>query len=141
MQDLAVVNFGPEKYSVELREIPRATIRDDEVLLEVQAVGVCGSDLHMWTGQQSWPMKYPVVLGHEFCGVIREVGRGVTGWKEGDRVVSETAAVIDPNSPLTREGRYNLDPNRRGYGAVDRWRDAAVRAGAGANSASHAGRA
>jgi L-iditol 2-dehydrogenase len=118
MKDLAVVNFGPEKFSVELRVIPRATIRDDEVLLEVQAVGVCGSDLHMWTAQQSWPMKYPVVLGHEFCGVIREVGRSVTGWNEGDRVVSETAAVVDPNSPLTREGRYNLDPNRRGYGAV-----------------------
>jgi len=118
MQDLAVVNFGPEKYSVELREIPRATIGDEDVLLDVQAVGVCGSDLHMWTAQQSWPMKYPVVLGHEFCGVIREVGRSVTGWNEGDRVVSETAAVVDPNSPLTREGRYNLDPNRRGYGAV-----------------------
>jgi alcohol dehydrogenase/L-iditol 2-dehydrogenase len=118
MQDLAVVNFAPDKHSVELREIPRATIRDDEVLVEVQAVGVCGSDLHMWTGQQSWPMKYPVVLGHEFCGVIRELGRGVSGWKEGERVVSETAAVVDPNSPLTREGRYNLDPNRRGYGAV-----------------------
>lgn len=118
MHDLAVVNFAPERHSVELREIPRATIRDEEVLLEVQAVGVCGSDLHMWTGQQSWPMKYPVVLGHEFCGVIREVGRGVTGWSEGDRVVSETAAVVDANSPLTREGRYNLDPNRRGYGAV-----------------------
>lgn len=118
MQDLAVVNYGPEKYSVELREIPKATIRDDEVLLEVEAIGVCGSDLHMWTGQQSWPMRYPVVLGHEFCGVISQVGRGVAGWNEGDRVVSETAAVVDPNSPLTREGRYNLDPNRRGYGAV-----------------------
>lgn len=118
MQDLAVVNYGPEKYSVELREIPKATIREDEVLLEVAAIGVCGSDLHMWTGQQSWPMRYPVVLGHEFCGIISQVGRGVAGWSEGDRVVSETAAVIDPNSPLTREGRYNLDPNRRGYGAV-----------------------
>ena len=118
MQDLAVVNFAPEKFSVELREIPRATISDDQVLLEVQAVGVCGSDLHMWTAQQSWPMKYPVVLGHEFCGVIRQVGRDVTGWNEGDRVVSETAAVVDPDSPLTREGLYNLDPNRRGYGAV-----------------------
>lgn len=118
MQDLAIVNFAPEKFSVELREIPRATINDDEVLLEVQAVGVCGSDLHMWTAQQSWPMKYPVVLGHEFCGIIREVGRNVKGWNEGDRVVSETAAVVDANSPLTRAGRYNLDPNRRGYGAV-----------------------
>jgi alcohol dehydrogenase/L-iditol 2-dehydrogenase len=118
MQDLAVVNFAPTKHSVELREIPRADIGHDEVLLEVQAVGVCGSDLHMWTGQQSWPMKYPVVLGHEFCGVIREVGRDVTGWQEGMRVVSETAAVIDPNSPLSRQGLYNLDPNRRGYGAT-----------------------
>jgi alcohol dehydrogenase/L-iditol 2-dehydrogenase len=118
MRDVAVVNYGPEKHSVELREIPRASIGDDEVLLEVRAVGVCGSDLHMWTGQQSWPMKYPVVLGHEFCGVISEIGGGVTGWKVGDRVISETAAVIDQSSPLTREGRYNLDPNRRGYGAV-----------------------
>ena len=134
MQDLAVVNFGPEKYSVELREIPRATIGDDEVLLEVQAVGVCGSDLHMWTAQQSWPMKYPVVLGHEFCGVIREVGRGVTGWKEGDRVVSETAAVIDPNSPLYARGTVqprSESPRLRGD---DRRRDAALRAGAAADS-------
>jgi alcohol dehydrogenase/L-iditol 2-dehydrogenase len=115
---LAVVNFAPQKHSVELREIPRATIAEDEVLLEVGAVGVCGSDLHMWTGQQSWPMKYPVVLGHEFCGVIREVGPRVTGWNEGDRVVSETAAVVDPQSPLTRQGLYNLDPGRRGYGAT-----------------------
>lgn len=118
MQDIAVVNYGPEKFSVELREIPRATIRDDQVLLEVQAVGVCGSDLHMWTAQQSWPMHYPIVLGHEFCGVVREVGRGVTGWQEGERVVSETAAIIDPNNPLTREGRYNLDPTRLGYGSM-----------------------
>jgi L-iditol 2-dehydrogenase len=118
MHDVAVVNFAPEKHSVELREIPRATIADDEVLLEVQAVGVCGSDLHMWTAQQSWTVRYPVVLGHEFCGVIVEVGRGVEGWAVGDRVVSETAAVVDPTSPYTRQGLYNLDPNRRGYGAM-----------------------
>jgi L-iditol 2-dehydrogenase len=118
MKDLAVVNFGPKEHSVELREIPRATICDDEVLLEVQAIGVCGSDLHMWTGQQSWSVKYPIVLGHEFCGVIREFGGRVAGWKEGDRVVSETAAVIDPNNPLSREGRYNLDPTRLGFGAM-----------------------
>lgn len=118
MQDQAVVNYAPEQHSVELREMPRATIAADQVLLDVQAVGVCGSDLHMWTGQQSWTVNYPVVLGHEFCGTICEVGSQVTGWHEGDRVVSETAAVVDPNSPLTREGRYNLDPGRRGFGAL-----------------------
>ena len=116
--DLAVVNYAPEPYSVELREIPVATIADDQVLLEVQSVGVCGSDLHMWTAQQSWTVNYPVVLGHEFCGTICQVGRNVHGWREGDRVVSETAAVIDPDSPLTRQGSYNLDPGRRGFGAM-----------------------
>ena len=60
--DLAIVNYGPEPFSVELMEIPVATIDDDQVLLEVQSVGVCGSDLHMWTAQQSWMVNYPVVL-------------------------------------------------------------------------------
>ncbi|MCC7085492.1 MAG: zinc-binding dehydrogenase [Pirellulales bacterium] len=116
--DLGLVVYGPKRYSVELREIPKATIDDDQVLLEVQSVGVCGSDLHMWTAQQSWTINYPVVLGHEFCGTICQVGKNVKGWKEGDRVVSETAAVIDPESPLTRQGLYNLDPGRRGFGAM-----------------------
>lgn len=116
--DVGVVNYGAEKYSVELREIPRATIKPDEVLLEVQAVGVCGSDLHMWADTPSWPVAYPVVLGHEFCGVVCEVGSQVRGWREGDRALSETAAFVDPDSPMTKQGRYNLDPNRKGYGAA-----------------------
>jgi alcohol dehydrogenase/L-iditol 2-dehydrogenase len=116
MPEAAVVNFAPVKHSVELREIPRPEIGQDDILLEVAAVGVCGSDLHQWTADHSWPVNYPVVLGHEFGGVIREVGKNVAGWKEGDRVVSETAAVIDPNSPMTRQGLYNLDPTRKGFG-------------------------
>jgi alcohol dehydrogenase/L-iditol 2-dehydrogenase len=56
------------------------------------------------------------VLGHEFGGVIVETGKQVTGWKEGDRVVSETAAVIDLNNPMTKRGLYNLDPTRKGFG-------------------------
>jgi len=114
----AVVTFDRKPRSVELRQVPVRGIGDDEVLLEVAAVGVCGSDLHMWTGDHGWPVNYPCVLGHEFAGVVRQIGSRVTGWKEGDRVVSETHAVIDPQSPMTRRGLYNLDPNRRGYGAA-----------------------
>jgi L-iditol 2-dehydrogenase len=117
MGEAAVVNYSAQKHSVELREIPRPEIGPDDVLLEVAAVGVCGSDLHQWTSDHSWPVNYPVVLGHEFGGHIRQVGASVVGWREGDRVVSETAAVIDPNSPMTRRGLYNLDPTRKGYGA------------------------
>src|SRR5205814_622697 len=89
------------------------------VWIEGDAVGVCGSDLHMWTGQRGWKVTYPCVLGHEFAGRIARRGANVPArWQEGERVVSETAAVIDPDSPLTRQWLYNLDPNRRGYGAA-----------------------
>lgn len=116
MNQLAVVNHSPEKYGVELREIPVPGIGPEDVLVQVAAVGVCGSDLHQWLGDQSWKVNYPVVLGHEFAGVVRELGERVTGWREGDRVASETAAVIDPDSPMTRQGLYNLDAKRRGFG-------------------------
>jgi L-iditol 2-dehydrogenase len=116
MKSAAVVNFAPAKGSVEVREIVRPTIGDDDILLEVANVGVCGSDLHQWTADHSWPVNYPVVLGHEFGGNIAELGSKVVGWKLGDRVVSETAAVIDPNNPMSRAGLYNLDPTRKGFG-------------------------
>ena len=112
----AVVNFAADRGSVELREVGVPEIGSHDVLLEVANVGVCGSDLHQWTGDHSWPVNYPVVLGHEFGGTIVAVGDSVTGWHEGDRVVSETAAIIDPDSPLTRRGLYNLDPGRKGFG-------------------------
>ena len=112
----AVVNFSPEPGSVEIREVSPPEIGADDVLLEVAAVGVCGSDLHQWTSDHSWPVNYPVILGHEFGGVIAATGSNVRTWSEGDRVVSETAAVIDPDNPMSRRGLYNLDPTRKGFG-------------------------
>jgi alcohol dehydrogenase/L-iditol 2-dehydrogenase len=112
----AVVNYAPEKGSVELREIPIPEIGPDDVLLQVENVGVCGSDLHQWTSDHSWTVNYPVVLGHEFGGIIVRCGNQVQNWKEGDRVVSETAAVINSDSPMSRSGFYNLDPDRKGFG-------------------------
>jgi L-iditol 2-dehydrogenase len=112
----AVVNFAPNPHSVELREIPVPSIGPDDVLLQVAAVGVCGSDLHQWTAEHSWPVNYPVTLGHEFAGVIAQTGANVKSFREGDRVCSETAAIINPDSPMSRVGRYNLDPSRKGFG-------------------------
>ena len=112
----AVVNFSEVKGSVEIREIPLPEIGEDDVLLAVENVGVCGSDLHQWTSDHSWQVNYPVVLGHEFGGKIASLGARVTGWKVGDRVVSETAAVIDTQNPMSRVGLYNLDPTRKGFG-------------------------
>jgi len=112
----AVVNFAAAPHSVEVRPMPAPEIGPDDVLLEVAYVGVCGSDLHRWLGTASVPANYPVILGHEYAGRIAAVGGEVTGFATGDRVVGETAAVIDPDSPLTRRGLYQLDPRRRGFG-------------------------
>ncbi|MFZ9262928.1 MAG: zinc-binding dehydrogenase [Chitinophagaceae bacterium] len=113
---IAVVNYAPEKGSVELRELDIPLIGEDDVLLQVENVGVCGSDLHQWTADHSWHVNYPVVLGHEFGGIIINTGKNVKGWKAGDRVVSETAAIVNPESPMTQAGLYNLDPDRKGFG-------------------------
>src|ERR1700761_146263 len=112
----ALVNYAREPFSVELRDVPLPEIGERDVLLRVGAVSVCGSDLHQWHGSHSWPVNYPCILGHEFAGTVAKAGTNVSCFREGDRVVSETAAVIDETSPLSRCGLYNLDPSRRGFG-------------------------
>jgi len=112
----AVVKYGQEDGQVELREVPEPTIGETDVLLETRAVGVCGSDIEMWHHQVTFLVNTPVTQGHEFCGVIREVGARVEGWQVGDRVVSETAAVICGRCPYCRTGEYNLCPDRLGFG-------------------------
>jgi alcohol dehydrogenase/L-iditol 2-dehydrogenase len=113
---IGLVNYAKKPGSVELRELPIPEIGEDDVLLSVRAVGICGSDLHQYHGNQSWQVNYPVVLGHEFAGVIAKAGHRVFEFKEGDRVVSETAAVLPRDSALIRRGLYNLEPGRLGFG-------------------------
>jgi L-iditol 2-dehydrogenase len=113
-----LVHYALEPLAVELRERAVPVIGEDEVLLQVGAVGVCGSDVHQYHNSQSWPVRVPVVLGHEFCGTIARVGARVKGFREGDRVVSETAANICGDCLLCRTGNYNLCPNRSGFGAA-----------------------
>jgi alcohol dehydrogenase/L-iditol 2-dehydrogenase len=112
----AVVQYALAPLAVELREIPVPEIGDHDVLLQVGAVSVCGSDVHQAHNTQSWPVNVPVVLGHEFGGTVARVGRGVKGFRDGDRVVSETAAEICGTCLLCRTGRYNLCPSRKGFG-------------------------
>jgi len=112
----AVVQYALEPLSVELREVPVPDIGDHDVLLRVGAVSVCGSDVHQFHATHSWAVNVPVVLGHEFGGTVAKAGRAVRGVKEGDRVVSETAAVICGTCMMCRTGRYNLCPTRKGFG-------------------------
>jgi len=114
----ALVKYALADGAVEIREIPDPVLQPGNVLISTRAVGVCGSDLHMWRNGQSWEIKLPLVLGHETAGVIAAVADDVTGWAVGDRVVCETAATICGTCALCRTGRYNLCPDREGYGAM-----------------------
>jgi L-iditol 2-dehydrogenase len=112
----AIVKFGYGDREVEVREVPAPVVERGQVLIATKAVGVCGSDVHMWRNNQSWDITIPVIMGHETAGVIVAVGDGVEGWAVGERVVCETAAFICGRCALCRTGRYNLCPYRQGFG-------------------------
>lgn len=89
----AVVKFGYGKYETELRDVPIPEIGDDDLLIEVKAAGVCGSDIAFDNGEHANILNPPVVLGHEFSGVVSKAGKNVTAWKVGDRVVSDNTGT------------------------------------------------
>ena len=74
-----------------LEDVPKPKISDNEVLIRVNASGICGTDIHIYRGE--WKTNTPIILGHEFSGVIADVGRKVKGLNIGDPVVAE------PNIP------------------------------------------
>ena len=112
----AVVKYGTRDGEVELRDVPMPVIGETDVLLEMTAAGICGSDVEQWRHFVTYPVNTPVTMGHEFCGVIREIGSGVKGFQVGDRVASETAAYICGQCPYCLTGEYNLCPTRLGFG-------------------------
>lgn len=98
--------------TIEMREVSIPVPDDDQVLVKVAAVGVCGSDVHFYShgniGQMI--MSEPFVLGHELSGTITAVGKNVDSKRIGSRV------AIEPQRPCRtcnecRAGRYNLCPN------------------------------
>ena len=72
-----------------LAEIDTPSIKDDEVLVASRSVGICHSDFELLEGRYIIPFDYPIIPGHEWAGEIVEVGRDVTEFKPGDRVVGE----------------------------------------------------
>jgi 2-desacetyl-2-hydroxyethyl bacteriochlorophyllide A dehydrogenase len=84
-------------------------------MVEIKAAGICGTDLHHYEiGDQ---VAIPVVLGHEFSGDVIEIGKGVKGWKVGERVVSETHAHACYECYLCQTGKYHLCKERKGFGS------------------------
>ena len=99
---------------MELREVPKPVPGAGEVLIEVKAAGVCGTDLHV--KHDRFPYWPPVVLGHEFAGGIVRTGEGVaTDWV-GARVVGEPHTRACGKCYLCRTGNIRLCPDKRSPG-------------------------
>lgn len=111
----AVVKYGKGRGLVEIRDVPEPKIeRDDDVLIEVKGVSVCGSDLHIYNDAHPyWP---PVTLGHEFSGVIVDMGKNVKGWRAGDRIVSETRTGSCGVCYTCQSGYPQVCEQKRAYG-------------------------
>ncbi|HOJ60467.1 MAG TPA: zinc-binding dehydrogenase [bacterium] len=118
MSQPAVVQYALKERSVELREIPIPQPSRGNVLLKIAAAGICGTDVHQYLNEHSWPVNLPVVMGHEFSGIVHEVGEGVRSFAPGDRVVCETAAVICGDCYYCRTGRYHFCEHRKGFGQL-----------------------
>ena len=72
-----------------LADIDRPRIGEDEVLVSLRSVGICHSDFELLEGRYIIPFEYPIIPGHEWSGVVAEVGQAVSGFSPGDRVLGE----------------------------------------------------
>jgi L-iditol 2-dehydrogenase len=114
----AVVKYAPGKGNVELRDVEEPTPGPHQVKVEVKAAGVCGSDIHIYHDDIKLLVRPPVVMGHEFAGVIAELGEGVQGLHVGDRITCETAAYVCGECLQCRMGNYNICPEKKLIGYV-----------------------
>ena len=112
VKGLAKLRPGPGH--LEIAERPEPVAGRDQVVLDVMGVGICGTDLHIQLGE--YATVPPVTIGHEVCGVVREVGQDVDPTWRDARVVLETYASTCERCPMCRSGHRNMCPQRRSLG-------------------------
>lgn len=112
----SAVFYGKHDLRIEEQETPK--VGPNDVLIQVKACGVCGTDVHIYEGDKgAAEVTPPTILGHEFSGVIAQVGENVTKYHPGDRV------CIDPNCycgacDFCREGIAHYCQSMKGYGTT-----------------------
>ncbi len=100
--------------NIELLEMAEPVPGPGEVKIEVQACGICGTDIHIYHDRSE--TRPPVIIGHEFSGIVHELGPGVEHIAVGDRVVSETTVWSCGVCRYCRMGCYDICPQRLGLG-------------------------
>ena len=96
------------KFEVKEEQIPE--VKDNDVLIKVSACGICGTDVHIYHGEEgSAPVDPPVVLGHEFSGVVEKIGSKVTKFKVGDHVCADPNMYCGSCRPCLNGKKQNCE--------------------------------
>lgn len=105
-----------ERGKTEFREVPEPICGDRDIIIKVESAAICGGDVHFYNGSLDLGC-YPIVLGHEFAGIISEMGPNADKhWKLGDRVISENTASVCGRCPSCEKGNYVNCPERKTMG-------------------------
>ncbi|MCP3964784.1 MAG: alcohol dehydrogenase catalytic domain-containing protein [Lentisphaerae bacterium] len=94
---------------IEFKNVDIPVINDNEVLLKIKRIGVCGSDIHVYHGKHPFT-SYPIVQGHEYSAVVEKVGKNVTKVKAGQKVTARPQVVCG-ECPQCKRGDYNICDN------------------------------
>ncbi len=108
----AVVKTKRGHGNIMVQDVPEPRVGPGEVKIQVKAAGVCGTDVHILHDTVKFLGELPLVMGHEFSGVIAEVGSGVEGIAVGDRVTSEPTSSTCGRCRYCSSGAYNRCPER-----------------------------
>ena len=93
-------------HEIIFRQIPVPEVKPGQILVRIQMIGICGSDIHVYHGKHPFT-SYPVTQGHEVSGDIAAIGEGVTGFTVGQKVTIEPQVFCGRCYPCTH-GKYNL---------------------------------
>lgn len=113
MKALVKTKLGPD--CMQYMDVPEPVPGDHDIKVKVYACGICGTDIHLM--RDTYPSNPPIITGHEFSGVVAEVGKDVTDFKVGDRIVTLTAIETCEECEWCRQGLRMLCPQRKSVGS------------------------
>lgn len=118
----AISITAPQK--IEIIDVPIPELADDELLIKVAYTGICGTDIGIYGGGLSFVksglIKYPVRIGHEFSGVVAKVGKNVTKFKPGDRVITDNGVSCRHCEECEKGNNFGCI-NMQSVGTVNCW--------------------
>jgi len=112
----ALVKYAPGEGNVAIREVPVPEPAPDELLIQIKYCGICGTDLHIYADE--FPNDPPVIVGHEYCGTVVQVGSAVAeDWAVGERVVGELHTGACGTCALCRAGKPHICDHKLALGS------------------------